>query len=274
MSVNELKADEAPLRRIAEIIYDHSGLNYRNNLYSLQTKIAKRLQELNLTVLQYAEHVQRDAREIELLMQCVTINETYFFREEAQLKELAGIVSAQGQGGVMRIWSAACSSGEEPYSIGMVLAREGIAGRGNLQIIASDINQRVLSMAEKGLYPKQSLCFRRTTGEQLDEFFDDEGNGYRVKAEIRSLVEFNHTNLLHPFHKDRMGTMDAIFCRNVLIYFDPDTVSGIIERFYMMLKPGGYLFLGHAETIRRQEFGFDTVKAKETFYFRKRTEAL
>ncbi|OWR32477.1 chemotaxis protein CheR [Saccharibacillus sp. O23] len=261
--------ENAPLARLADMIYRHSGLNYRNNLFTLEPKAAKRFKELGLDCASYIEFLERSPLEWEVLMQHVTINETYFFREEAQLKELVKIVEKTPPGQEIRIWSSACSTGEEPYSIGMMLEKAGIAARNPVRIIGSDINLRVIKTAFEAFYPSSSLCFRRTDDLRKNAFFTKENDGYRVNASIRDLVEFRRINLLNAGQMDSLGQVDAIFCRNVMIYFDAETIRGLVGRFHRLLKPGGHLFLGHAETLRGLDCGFETVKENETFFYRK-----
>ncbi|NGZ74746.1 protein-glutamate O-methyltransferase CheR [Saccharibacillus sp. VR-M41] len=258
-----------PLERLADKIYRHSGLNYQNNLFTLEPKAAKRFKELGLDCASYLDFLERNPLEWEVLMQYVTINETYFFREEAQLNELVKIAQRTSPGSEIRIWSSACSTGEEPYSIGMVLEKNGITKRNTVSIIGSDINLRVIKTASEAFYPSSSLCFRRTDDEQKKNFFTEENGGYRVNSSIRERVEFRRINLLNAGQVDSIGAVDAIFCRNVMIYFDMQTIRAIIDRFYRLLKPGGYLFLGHAETLRGLDCGFETIKENDTFFYRK-----
>ncbi|WP_172251169.1 CheR family methyltransferase [Saccharibacillus deserti] len=258
-----------PLVRLADLIYRHSGLNYMNNLFTLEPKAARRLKELGLDCDSYLEFLERSPQEWEMLMQHVTINETYFFREEAQLNELVKIAERTPAGQEIRIWSAACSTGEEPYSIGMMLEHSGITARNPVRIIGSDINRRVIKTASEAFYPGSSLCFRRTDESRKQAFFAEEGTGYRVKASIREQVEFREINLLNKSQVESIGPVDAVFCRNVMIYFDVETILGVIGQFQRLLKPGGHLFLGHAETLRGFDCGFETVKANETFFYRK-----
>ncbi|WP_458122359.1 CheR family methyltransferase [Paenibacillus sp. Z6-24] len=267
--IDKSTIDEQQLLQLSQLIYKHCGLNYTNNLFTLEPKVMRRLSELQLSCADYIPYLKKNPDEWELLTQHITINETYFFREEAQFDELARILQTYPVKDEIKIWSAACSTGEEPYSIGMTAQSIIPMLKQPVRIIGSDINQRVLKVAAEGYYPKSSLCFRRTTPEQLEQFFEAEHNGYRVKPAIRHMTQFRHANLLASSQLEPIGKVDIIFCRNVLIYFDDQTIERIIQSFYDMLHPGGYLFLGHAESIRGMGRGFETVKSNHAFYYRK-----
>ncbi|WP_052723701.1 CheR family methyltransferase [Paenibacillus wulumuqiensis] len=266
---NKPNINEQQLLELAGLIYKHCGLNYTNNLFTLEPKVMRRLSELQLSCTDYIPYLKKNPGEWELLTQHITINETYFFREEAQFDELARILETYPVKGEIKIWSAACSTGEEPYSIGMTAQSIMPRLKQSVRIIGSDINQRVLKVAAEGYYPKSSLCFRRTSPEQIERFFDAEHNGYRVKPAVRDMTQFRRANLLDPSQLEPIGPVDIIFCRNVLIYFDDQTIDRIIQNFYDMLQPGGYLFLGHAESIRGMGKGFETIKSNQAFYYRK-----
>lgn len=258
------------LRLLAQMIYDFCGIHYLDNLPGLASKISRRLSALDMSCWEYTEYLRQATREWDILVEHITINETYFFREEGHLNELRdSIINLYKNSQGLKIWSAACSTGEEPYSIGMTMADCGKLPLESINIMASDINRKVLGIAEKGWYHKNSLCFRRTTPEQLEKFFDKEGDGYEVKSHIKDLVEYRQINLLDEKQVELVGEVDMIFCRNVLIYFDSATVKKILTRFYSLLKPGGFLFLGHAETIRGMNGFFETINAQTTFYYKK-----
>jgi chemotaxis protein methyltransferase CheR len=258
------------LRSLGQKIFEHCGINYMDNLSSLESKILRRLTELRASWWEYCDLLSKNQAEWDRLIECITINETYFFREEAQLHELSDVILPQWSGKPsIKIWSAACSTGEEPYSLSMAIADRGSFPLNRVEILATDINKRVLGIAERGYYPKHSLCFRRTSAEMLDKYFSADGEGYRVKEFIRECVRFDFINLIDELNLERMPPVDIIFCRNVLIYFDDETTRNIIHRFYRLLNPGGYLFLGHAETILGSNPGFETISAPNTFYYRK-----
>jgi chemotaxis protein methyltransferase CheR len=140
----------------------------------------------------------------------------------------------------------------------------------SVHITATDINQKVLQIARRGWYPKHSLCFRRIPQEMLDKYFFPQDEGFQIKSFIKDRIEFRHSNLLNDADMAAVGKVDIIFCRNVFIYFDSVTVRRVISKFYHLLNPGGFLFLGHAETITGMNTHFETIHAHATFYYRKR----
>ena len=176
-------------------------------------------------------------------------NETYFFRERAQLKALADKIVDEllARSPRLRLWSAACSSGEEPYSLAMTLLETRKVADALLSIRATDISPRVLELADKGFY--RALSFRATEPAMIQKWFEPQGDGFVVADRVKRLVSFGRLNLLEGPRVAAEGPFDAIFCRNVLIYFDKPTQKRVVESFARALRPGGYLFLGHAESL-------------------------
>lgn len=263
---------DASIKQLASYIQERCGIDYTSNLSALAGKLSRRLQELDLSYWGYSELLRHDQAEWEKLIELVTINETYFYREEQQVEELQRVVlpNLQRQGRrPVRIWCAASSTGEEPYSLAMAVEDSGLFPPGSLEIIGTDINRKVLRIAERGWYPKHSLCFRRTTDEQLARYFEPDGDGYAVREHIKRRVSFRSVNLTAASEVESLGQVDVIFCRNVLIYFDAETTGGVISRFYERLVPGGYLFLGHAESLAGLSTEFTSIHAGATFYYRK-----
>lgn len=259
------------LRQLGKIVYDNCGLDYQSNLGSLETKVAKRLQELSVTTWEYIRYLERNELEWDLLIQQLTINETYFYREEKQLRvfqELVGQLSKKEKGPI-RIWSAACSTGEEPYSLAMLIDELGLFVEGEVEIIATDIDKRVLQTARNGAYGKHSLSFRRIPSEWLSTYFEEHEREFVVKDSIRKFVRFKHLNLLDKTAMNAENGYDIIFCRNVLIYFDQPTIQKVVTHYYKALNQTGHLFLGHSENISSMGTGFETVSTSSTFYYRK-----
>ncbi|NGQ96914.1 protein-glutamate O-methyltransferase CheR [Brevibacillus sp. SYP-B805] len=253
------------------MIADFCGLYYLDNLSLLASKVSNRLSTLNMTLEAYTEFLARNPQEWNHLVELITNNETYFFREESQLNELCSVILPQFRHkSRIRIWSAACSTGEEPYSLAMTIAESGIVPLESIHIIATDINGKVLHIANRGWYHKNSLCFRRTPEEMLAKYFFPQEEGFQIKSDIKDRVEFRLSNLLQDEEMAADEPFDVIFCRNVLIYFNSGTTRRVISKFYDRLNPGGYLFLGHAETITGMNTNFETINGQATFYYRKR----
>jgi len=244
---------------IRDFIYGYCGIYFdSNSRYILQKRLSCRLEALNLTSFhdyhRYLKHNMNKDDELMDIMDVITTNETYFFRESFQLKtfsdeiipELIRIKSATGSRS-LRIWSAGCSTGEEPYSIAMLLSDIPNLKGWNIEIIGTDISQKVLQRARRAVYGKSS--FRTTEELQLDLFFDKQSDGYKVKDYIREQVTISHLNLFDTGKMALLGRMDIIFCRNVIIYFDLAAKARLIESLYNSLYDGGFLLLGHSESL-------------------------
>jgi chemotaxis protein methyltransferase CheR len=155
----------------------------------------------------------------------------------------------------LRVWSAGCSTGEEPYSIAMSMADTiEFMEAWNIQILATDVSRQALQHAERGVYSRNDLS--NLTPKQLENFFARVGDQFMVKPRIRSMVNFAPMNLAQPIY---VGRFDCIFCMNVLIYFSEQRRAGLLQRFYEYLEPGGYLFLGHAESAVNAPLKFNTI---------------
>src|SRR5512146_68403 len=246
-------------RLLRDFIHGYCGIYFDDgSKYLLERRLARRLELHRLKSFEEYYHFLRYDRkreeELTALIDNLTTNETYFFRENAQLRafseeilpdlreRLAGRKS-------LRIWSAGCSTGEEPYTIAILLLESGDWWRDwQVEIIGSDINQRVLHTARKGVYKKGS--HRATDPRMLAKYFtlDDKGD-YRVADCVKELVSFSYVNLLDPHKTSLIGGVDVIFCRNVIIYFDREAKKKVIESFYHKLRDGGYLLLGHSESL-------------------------
>ena len=260
--------------QLGQLVYDYCGLNYLKNLPSLEMKTQRRLKELNIDSLKdYIRYLEENPLEWDLLIEVLTINETYFYREDKQLSIYKEIILPQlmecSSNRPIKIWSAACSTGEEPYSLAIMTAESGKYTSNDVKIIGTDINKKVLEIAKDASYNKRSLSFRRIPERWLQTYFNETSISYDVKDSIKEMVHFNYLNLLDAAENNRYEEYDVIFCRNVLIYFDEETVKKVVTAFYHALKKGGYLFLGHAETISKFNIGFETINTNGTFYYRK-----
>ncbi|WP_410893289.1 CheR family methyltransferase [Neobacillus sp. 204] len=267
---------ENGLANLSQIIYDYCGLGFHDRLSILRDKISKRVNQLGLTYEDYCKYLTTAPGEWDVVIELLTINETYFYREEDQLKECCSFVlplmKEKNRDRPLRIWSAACSSGEEPYTLAMLIQEAGRFLPGTVEIIATDINKKVLQKAEKGWYHNSSFAFRRIPETLLKKYFIDENGGYQIKASTKKMVKFYHLNLLHKDEVAEIGEVDIIFCRNVLIYFDQDKTKQVIQSLYRNLAPAGYLFLGHAESITDPNMGFQKVRSDKSFYYRKESD--
>jgi chemotaxis protein methyltransferase CheR len=239
-------------RRLA---YDKAGLDLRDGKQTLvSARLGKKLRELRLGSFQeYYRHVtdDRSGEALTALIDALTTNHTSFFRESAHFDFLRkSILPGLRQRERIALWSAACSTGEEPYSMAFGLIEElGDAALAKVRILATDISTRVLATAQRGAYPADR--FETVLPQQLrrcllrgEQRFRE---WYRVKPEVRAMIEFRRLNLMDSL--SGLGPFSAIFCRNVMIYFDKLTQQALVNRLAGCLEPGGYLLTGHAESL-------------------------
>jgi chemotaxis protein methyltransferase CheR len=249
--------EEFPLLR--DLIYSYSGLFFSDdNRYLLERRLSSRLAHRQLSTFhEYYYYLKYDVsrdQELSDIMDLLTTNETYFFRESFQLKAFTDEIipellkeKAKHCEKTIRIWSAGCSTGEEPYTIAMLLLDKPELAGWKIEIIGTDISQRVLHHARKGVYGHSS--FRVTEPHYKSRYFIDQDGGFRVGDRIREFVTFSRLNLYDSSKYLFLGKMDIIFCRNVIIYFDMPAKKRVIENFYNTLNPGGFLLLGHSESL-------------------------
>ncbi|MEA2488778.1 MAG: chemotaxis protein methyltransferase CheR [Acidobacteriota bacterium] len=244
-------------RLLRDQIYKRSGMWFNDSSkYLLQKRLSPRARELNFDSFQkYFYFLQYDPRaeaEFDQIWDLVTTNETYFFREPAQLTafvdEIVPDILARKPVKKIRIWSAGCSSGEEPYSLAMLLQEAGWFHQASFEIFASDINQQVLARARKGTY--RESAFRATAPNLRDKYFHrNDDNSWKIRDEIRNRVSFGRLNLYDEARVSLLGHLDIVFCRNVIIYFDDASKRIVVTNFYNRLVEGGYLLLGHSESL-------------------------
>ena len=251
----ELELTDRELARIVKLVYDRSGITLHEGKRPLvMARLQKRLRLHGLTSFTaYLELVERDKAgdELVLLLDAIATNHTYFFREEQHFELLASRVvpewRAQRPGGPLRIWSAAWSSGEEPYTIAMTLA--DLPAPIDFGILASDMSTKVLATAKSGVYKLSSVeaLPRELLRRHFERGLGAQEGVARVVAGIRRHVSFQHLNLLEI--TDLGERFDVIFCRNVMIYFDKAIQQRVVTMLERHLKPNGYLFISHSESL-------------------------
>ena len=244
-------------RQLREQIYKRTGMFFADSSkYLLQKRLSPRARELNFESFQkYFYFLQYDARaeaEYDQIFDLITTNETYFFREPAQIsaftEEIVPEMLSRKALKKIRIWSAGCASGEEPYSIAIMLEEAGLYRDASFEIFGSDLNQGVLTKARKGHYRENA--FRSTTPELRAKYFTHEADGsWRIHDDIRNRVSFGRLNIYDEARVSLLGYLDVVFCRNVIIYFDDASKRTVIRHFYQRLVEGGYLLLGHSESL-------------------------
>lgn len=240
----------AAFEAIREVLYSSSGITLSPAKHGLvQARLAKRLRELGLDSFDaYVARLGNDPSEVPRMVDAMTTNKTSFFREAAHfefLLERTLPVWRRTEHRV-RVWSAGCSSGEEPYSLAMLLAESLSAQRQReALILATDISERVLARARMGEYGDGALA--EVEPRRRERFFEATASGGRVRPEVQEMVRFARLNLLEAW--PMRGPFDAIFCRNVMIYFDESTRTRLAQRFRALLPPGGLLLIGHSESL-------------------------
>lgn len=223
----------------------------------------------------YLDRLREPGREAELmrLLELLTIQETCFFRNPEHFRALAEAVLRQlpvdPAGRPIRIWSAGCATGEEPYSIALTLLE---AGASSAEVVGTDVSQAALEAARAGRYSRRAV--RLVADPLLDRYFQREGDQFLVGEEARRLVRFEHLNLIQePFPTARFSGWDVIFCRNVIIYLAPESVRRLVRIFTECLPPGGVLFLGPSETLWQLGTDFELAEWAGGFYYRRRAPA-
>lgn len=261
------KLTDAEFRRVGKLLYHHSrialGAGKEELVRSRLTKCLRRLELDSFTA--YLDHVESDRsmRELALMVDLLTTNKTSFFREGAHFEYLTEQVipelAASGQ--AIRMWSAGCSTGEEPYTMAMLLHGSiSQTPRRDVRILATDISARVLARARDARYAE--ITVREIPPAIARQYLSPVSEGgnttYAVRSDIRSLVHFAQLNLMAPWPMQR--PFQVIFCRNVMIYFDRETQQRLVQRFWDALAPGGHLFVGHSESLTSLEHRFRYVR--------------
>lgn len=245
---------EKHFKAICDIVYDTSGICLKEGKKALvRARLVKRLRALDFADFRdYIDYLQGEggAGELPHMIDVMTTNKTGFFRERDHFDFLAERVLDKLSGRKLRFWTAACSSGEEPYTLAITLL-ENLPDMGSrdVKILATDISFRMLEKGKAGLYGADSLASMDRT--LLSRYFDlvrkEHPKQFRIKEQVRNLVHMGYLNLLEPW--PMKGPFDVIFCRNVMIYFDKVTQQRLIDRFWHLVAPGGHLFVGHSEGL-------------------------
>ncbi len=249
-------------KRLSQHIYQKLGLHFdEKKIYFLKKRVEKRMAALNIADPQdYVFMVgYADPHDVEMqaLANLVTTNETYMFREYDQLQAFANhclpqVLSVKQTRGdrTLRIWSAGCSSGEEPYTLAMIVQEVFPQAQSwKCEIIATDIDENVLRHAAAGRYGDRAVA--EVPEEYRKKHLSEDGDEWLVRPKTAALVEFRHLNLNDRMAMRTMRGFDFIFCRNVLIYFDDLSRKAVVDHFYNALNPGSFVFLGHSESVGR-----------------------
>jgi len=252
----EYALTDSEFDRLRHIVRQLTGISLADSKRELvYSRLARRLRKLQLASFsEYCALVERgDAEELQELTNAMTTNLTSFFREKYHFEQLAAetmpfVARQRAESRRVRLWSAGCSTGEEPYSMAMVL-REAQRGFANwdVRLLATDIDSKVVQTAAAGVYPADRL--KDVGAQRVARWFkpDPQAQHYTAGDELKSLITFKQLNLLDRWPVK--GPFDVIFCRNVAIYFDKDTQRELFERLASVQEPGGWLFIGHSENL-------------------------
>ena len=254
MTLLTAELDRSQFQEISRIIYHQCGISLKSGKEALvRARLLKRLRALQIrSVKEYMDLISSDKGrdEIDTLIDVMTTNKTSFFRESAHFDYLTEEILPTFTHHRLRFWSAACSSGEEPYTLAMVL-REAIPAidQKDVLILSTDISNQMLETARKGIYSKERLdgIPQAYVQKYFKRCLDGTEQRYRVRSELRKLVRLAPLNLMQAW--PMKGPFNVIFCRNVMIYFDRPTQQRLVNRFWDLLDTGGYLFVGHSEGL-------------------------
>lgn len=274
-----LTLSPAQFETLRKIIYTRSGIDFQvAKKYILESRLSARLTELGFdnfdqynTFLSVGPFREDEFQE---MFNRITINETSFFRNEPQLDVLEKailprLIEARRMTKRLRIWSAACSTGEEPYTLAIQVYRTlGIKlADWNVEIIGTDISEKALDVAKAGVYTNYAI--RSTSATVLARYFTPEKDTYRINPQIQKMVRFEIANLKDVFAAKRFGTFDVILCRNVMIYFDEPMRARCAKMFHDQLAPDGYLFVGHSENLRGTGVPLTPLSIAQSFAYAK-----
>lgn len=272
---------EPTFKALREHIYTLTGIYFQDNKkYLLESRISKRLQFLRLQqfedYLQYVKFGARKGDEKNFLYDAITINETYFFRNEPQFEIFEKTLipelvksKATGARSKIRAWSSASSSGEEAHTLAMIFL-EKIKPKFpflDFEVVGTDISPSVLDIARKGVYREYSV--RNMPKLYLDKYFHVENGRFTVNDNVRKLVRFDHMNLFDQQRMRGMSSFDVVFCCNVLIYFDARSKIQVISQLYDSLNKGGFLFIGYAESLHGISSAFKIMNFPKAIAYKK-----
>ena len=272
--------NEDEFRRLCDFIYRRTGMVFtETKRYYVERRVADRMLATGATsFVSYFARLRSDLRgEVEQFINAFTVNETYFFREEHQLQCLGADLLPQriarpGASKTIRVWSVPCSTGEEPYSIAIwLLENWPQVDAYDIEIVGSDIDTRVLEAARTGVFGRRALM--RLSAGIIAKYFEPlDSEHWRLIDDLRQSISFSPVNLVEPAQTRAHGTFDVIFCRNVLIYFDDASRRMAAENLYENLLPGGFICLGHSESMSRISPLFDVCRFADAIIYQRPTE--
>jgi chemotaxis protein methyltransferase CheR len=270
-----IRADE--FRLLRDLVNEHAGLHFDDgSAYLFDRRLGERVLALELAGFdEYYKYLRFNVRgrsELEEAIETLTTNETYFLRQEYQLRGfrdeiLPRLAQLNADKRRLVIWSAGCSTGEEAYSLAAIIHQSGLFPDWDVRVLGSDISKRNVAAARRGVYRNNS--FRTAPPDFRPTYFIDKEDGAHVADWLRKYCYFGHLNLLDGFRASTLGRVDVVFCRNVLIYFDAASRRRVIDNLYERLVPGGYLLLGHSESLLNLSTAFELVHLSSDLIYRR-----
>jgi len=262
---------------LRDVIYEHAGLSFDGEaMFLFDRRLGERVEALGLRSFndyyKYLRFNARAAAELDEAIERLTTKETYFFRQEYQLRSFATellprLLLSNADSKRLCIWSAGCSTGEEVYTLAMLVRDSAQFENWEVRIIGSDICKSNVATARRGVY--QASSFRTTSDVMRARYFRDEADGVHVDDRVKQLCHFGQLNLLDAGRASMVGRVDVVFCRNVLIYFDLRSRRRVIDTLLERLLPGGYLLLGHSESLLNLSTAFELAHLREDLVYRK-----
>ena len=265
---------DADFEQYRSLIYAESGITFTpTNRSILESRLKERLREKGVdSVKTYYDSIKSDKEELKGFLDSITTNLTRFFRNQAHFDTMEKFVIPElinnikkGSPGVIRIWSAGCSTGEEPYTIAMLLS-EILPASWKFEITASDISLKCLMTAKEGFYAENRIV--GIPDNYLAKYFDKVEGGYKIHSNIQERIKFDYHNLKND---SQQRNLDIVFCRNVIIYFDEVAQTGVIKRFWDSMASKSFLFIGHSESLFGMDTQFEFLKTEWATLYRKNT---
>ncbi|MDR1869926.1 MAG: protein-glutamate O-methyltransferase CheR [Treponema sp.] len=263
---------DADFELYRDLIYTESGITFTpTNRSILESRLKERLREKNIdSVKTYYDSIKKDKEEMKGFLDSITTNLTRFFRNQAHFDALEKYVipeikKIKKTPGAIRIWSAGCSTGEEPYTIAMLLS-EVLSPPWHFEILASDISLKCLMTAKEGFYADNRIV--GIPDNYLAKYFNKVDGGYKIHPDIQAKIKFDYHNLKND---SGQRNLDVIFCRNVIIYFDDAAQTAVMNRFWDSMAAKSFLFIGHSESLFGMDTKFEFLKTEWATLYQKNT---
>jgi len=268
--------------QLADFIYRKTGIHYEaKKMYYLSKRIEKRMDSLgidsSIEYIRFLRYSDADGQELQHFINLITVNETFFFRDFPQLRSFAEhslpeVIARKSTGNdnKLRIWSAGCSTGEEPYTLAIILKEMlDFSSLWDIEILASDIDLNVLEKAKRAVFSERSI--KEVPHEYLEKYFEPSGSDtYQlIDDELKEMIRFEHLNLFDKTELRKHRGYDFVFCRNVLIYFDDASRKEVVDHFYVALNRGGYIYMGSCESAGRITTAFKIKRAGDALVYLK-----